>query len=192
MTTACDHKYFRTFGRSLAISLDRNAPGHDVHFHIFNPEPSFWPEFDNLSHLLRNTGVTASFENVAGADRAYFSNIRLARLYQIQEASGCDVLQLDTHSLVRGNLDALTAANDIGHVAARLRPNRPDLAQQVSGTSLLVHNTDAARDFMARVATYILSSARKKERKNPSRTCSFFLIMNRISRSLVMDRDLNR
>ena len=160
VATACDHKYFRQFGRALATSLDRNAPGHDLHFHIFNPERSFEPELHDLAHGLTNTRVTASFETVTGADRSYFANVRFARLYQILEACGRDLLQLDTDSLVRGNLDELTAADNLAHVAIRLRPNRPEIAQQVLATSVFVRNTDPSRAFLGRVAAYMLSSAR--------------------------------
>jgi len=107
---SCDHRYFRRFARSLAGSLDANAPGHDLHLHVFNPEPGFDAEVAALGARLDHTVLTVSRERRAGADPLYFSNMRLVRLYQIMSACGRAVLSLDADSLVRGSLDGLDGA----------------------------------------------------------------------------------
>jgi tetratricopeptide (TPR) repeat protein len=86
VVTTCDHRYFRRFARSLAASLDANSPGHDLHIHVFNPEPEFASEFDALKASLANTTITSNREVAPGADPVYFSNMRLVRLHQIMRA----------------------------------------------------------------------------------------------------------
>lgn len=160
VTSACDHGYFRTYGRTLALSLDRNAPGHDLHLHVFNPEAGFDGELDDLRSRLDNTVLTVSREVMPGADPIYFSNMRFVRLHQIMAACGRDLFSLDTDSLVRGPLDGLIAAAGAADAAVTLRPDKAEIGHKMLATSIVFRNTPGGREYLARIAGYILSSVR--------------------------------
>lgn len=158
--SACDHGYFRTYGRPLACSLDRNAPGHDLHLHVFNPEPAFDDELADLRSCLDFTTLTVSLETMPGADAVYFSNMRFVRLHQIMAACGRDLFSLDADSLIRGPLDSLTAACDGADLAITLRPDKAEIGHKMLATSIYFAATGGGREFLARVAGYILSCVR--------------------------------
>ncbi len=162
VTSACDHGYFRKYARPLAISLDRNAPGHDLHLHLFNPEPDFDTELAHLKSCLDNTRLTVSREAMPGADALYFSNMRFARLHQIMAACGRDLFSLDTDSLIRGPLDDLGSAVGDADLAFILRPEKAEIGHKILATSIYFTASPAARDFLAHVAGYILSCVRDK------------------------------
>ncbi len=161
VVTSCDHGYFRRFARPLAASLDTNAPGHDLHIHVFNPEPGFDDELDALRTSLADTTLTASREVAPGADPVYFSNMRLVRLHQIMQACGRGLVSLDADSLVRfplGDLGGATgAALDAADLSVRLRPDRAEIGQKWLATTLVLHDTEAVRDYLSRVACYVLN-----------------------------------
>ncbi len=154
---SCDHRYFRRFARSLAGSLDANAPGHDLHLHVFNPEPGFDVEVAALRARLGHTVLTVSRERRAGADPLYFSNMRLVRLYQIMSACGRTVLSLDADSLVRGPLNGLDGALAAADIAIPLRPELAEVGQKMLATTLVLRATPAALEYLRRVSCYILN-----------------------------------
>lgn len=154
---SCDHRYFRRFARSLARSLDANAPGHDLHLHVFNPEPGFDAELAALRASLDDTVLTVSRERRPDADPLYFSNMRLVRLYQIMSACGRTVLSLDADSLVRGPLGGLDAALAAADIAIPLRPGMAEVGQKMLATTLVLRDTPPAREYLRRVSCYILN-----------------------------------
>ncbi len=158
VASACDHGYFRKYGRALALSLDANAPGHDMHLHLFNPGPGFDDELANLTSCLDHTTLTVSFEERPDADPVYFSNMRFVRLHQIMESCGRDLFCLDTDSLIRGPLDGLTEATAAADLAVTLRPDKAEIGHKVLATSIFFRATPGGREYLARVAGYILSS----------------------------------
>ncbi len=159
--TSCDHGYFRRFARPLAASLDANAPGHDLHIHVFNPEREFNDELDALRTSLANTTVTVSREVAPGADPVYFSNMRLVRLHQIMQAGGRGLVSLDADSLVRlplGGLGGATgAALGAAELSVTLRPDRAEIGQKWLATTLVLRDTEAVRHYLSRVACYVLN-----------------------------------
>ncbi|MFP6758084.1 MAG: tetratricopeptide repeat protein [Alphaproteobacteria bacterium] len=161
VVTSCDHGYFRRYARPLAASLDANAPGHDLHIHVFNPEPDFDGELDALRTSLVNTTVTASREVAPGADAVYFSNMRFVRLHQIMQACGRGLVSLDADSLVRfplGGLGGATgAALGAADLSVMLRPDRAEIGQKWLATTLVLRDTEAVRDYLSRVACYVLN-----------------------------------
>jgi len=156
VTSACDHGYFRKFGRALALSLDSNAPGHELHLHLFNPGPGFEDELADLTSCLDHTSLTVSFEVRPDADPVYFSNMRFVRLHQIMQSCGRDLFCLDTDSLIHGPLDGLTEATDGADLAVTLRPDKAEIGHKVLATSILFRATPGGREYLARVAGYIL------------------------------------
>ncbi len=154
VVTSCDHGYFRRFARPLAASLNANAPGHDLHIHVFNPEPEFDGELDALRTSLADTTVTVSREVAPGADPVYFSNMRLVRLHQIMQACGRGLVSLDADSLVRLPLDDLDGAADL---SVALRPDRAEIGQKWLATTLVLRDTEAVRHYLSRVACYVLN-----------------------------------
>lgn len=153
---ACDHGYFRAFARPLALSIDHNATGHDLHLHLFNPEPDFDAELAALKSRLTRTVLTVSREAMPGADPVYFSNLRFVRLHQIMAASGRALLGLDADSLVRGPLDGLDAVD----LAITTRFDKAEIGHKMLATTLLLRPSPAGRAFLARVAAYVLSCLR--------------------------------
>jgi tetratricopeptide (TPR) repeat protein len=155
--SACDQVYFERFARTLALSLDRNAPGNDLHLHVFNPGPDFDRQLLDLKRCLDQTGLTVSRETMPGADPVYFSNMRFARLYQVMEACGRDMFMLDTDSLVRGKLDGLRDAVGGADVAITARFDRAELGQKMLATTIFFRNSPACRDMLGRIAAYMLN-----------------------------------
>lgn len=162
VTSACDHGYFRNFGRALALSLDRNAPGHELHLHLFNPEPGFDEELAELKSRLGRTRLTVSRETMKGADPVYFSNMRFVRLYQIMRDTGRDLFSLDTDSLVRGSLDELVPAMAGADVALTQRPEKAEIGHKMLATSICFRATEGGLAYLGRVAAYILSCHRDR------------------------------
>ena len=161
IVTACDHRYFRRFARSLATSLDINSPGYDFHIHVFNPEREFDSEFDALKASLANTTLTASHEVAPGADPVYFSNMRLVRLHQIMQTCSRGLVSLDADSLVRLPLDGIggtaSTALDAAEISATLRSDKAEIGQKWLATTLLFRDTGRVRDYLGRVACYVLN-----------------------------------
>jgi hypothetical protein len=160
LVTACDHGYFRMFARPLALSLDSNAPGHEMHLHIFNPEPGFEAELADPKSRLVDTSLTVSREAMPGADPIYFSNLRLVRLHQFMTASDRALLALDADSLVRAPLDDLEAMVGDADLAITTRFDKAEMGQKMLATTLLLRPTSAGRDLLARVAAYVLNCRR--------------------------------
>jgi tetratricopeptide (TPR) repeat protein len=154
VVTACDFRYFRRFGRTLAASLDVNSPGRDLHFHVYNPDDEFAGEFDALRARLANTNLTASHESAPAADPVYFANMRLVRFCQIIEACGRGLIGLDADSLVRGPLDGL---GETGEISATLRADKAEIGQKWLATTLTFRDTDPVRDYLRRIACYVLN-----------------------------------
>ena len=154
LVTSCDHGYFRRFARPLAASIDANAPGRDLHIHVFNPGPEFDDELDALRTSLGHTNVTASQEVAPEAGPVYFSNMRLVRLHQIMQACGRGLVSLDADSLVRAPLGGLGGGSDL---LVTLRPDRAEIGQKWLATTLVCNESEAVRDYLARVACYVLN-----------------------------------
>lgn len=157
VVTACDPAYFRRFAKPLAASLDANAPGADLHIHVFNPEADLDGEADRLRSSLRATTLTVSRESWPGADRLYFSNMRLVRLHQIQSRCRRDLLSLDTDSLVMAPLGGLDAVVDNADIAVTLRPHKAEIGQKILATTLMLRATPMTCEYLRRIASYILN-----------------------------------
>ena len=157
VVTACDHRGFRRFARPLAASLDANAPGHDLHIHVVNPEPGLDDELDALRSSLGATVLTASREAAPGADAVYRSNMRLVRLHQIMAACGRALIGLDVDSLVRGALDGLDDLIAAGELAVTLCPDKAEIGRKMPATTVVLRPTAAVREYLLRVASYILN-----------------------------------
>ncbi len=152
---ACDATYLERYGIALARSVERYAPGHDVHFHVMAAPGDMDTRIDALRRSLAGTRLTLTRETPpAGADAVYFSNMRFARLWQIAIVGVRPVLALDADSLVRGPL----AAGPGAPVAALLRPWIPHLNRRMLATSVLFRPEPQAATLLAAVATYILSA----------------------------------
>ncbi len=179
--TACDHRYFSEYGVALALSAAKNAPGCDFHFHVMNPDSSFDDEFAALRARINGAKITASRETAPGADRLYFSNIRFARLHQIITACERDILCLDTDSLIMGGLEGL---EDVpGDMAIQLRPDRAEIAQQVLASTVCFRDGPATRQFIARLAAYILSCHRDGGLAWYLDQCAFHLVRRMTERA---------
>ncbi len=157
VVTACDHHYFRRFAKPLAVSLDTNAPGGDLHIHVFNPEPDLDAEIARLRSSLGDTALTVSREAMPGADPIYFSNMRLVRLHQIMSSCRRDLLSLDTDSLVRRPLDGLDTVTREAEISVTVRAHKAEIGQKFVATTLMLRRTGAVRDYLLRVAGYILN-----------------------------------
>ena len=157
VAASCDHRYFRKFAGSLARSLDANSPGHDLHLHVFNPEPGFDAELASLRSSLPDTALTISRERLAGADPVYFSNMRLVRLYQIISACRRTLISLDADSLVRGALGGIDADLAGAEIAITMRSDKAEVGQKMLATTIVLRDTSAVRDYLLRVSCYVLN-----------------------------------
>ncbi|NQV85323.1 MAG: tetratricopeptide repeat protein [Rhodospirillales bacterium] len=155
VVTSCDHGYFRRFGSALALSVDQFAPGHDLHLHVINPEPSFDDEISALERRLGNTMLTTTTESAPETDRLYFHVIRFVRLCQMIEASERDFLHLDTDSLVHGPLASTTGIDADVDLSIFTRFDRIPFQQKVAIGSLFVRHTPMARRLMRRFGAYL-------------------------------------
>ena len=99
---------------------------------MFNPEADFAGEVARLRSSLGATRLTVSHESWPGADRIYFSNMRLVRLHQIMSACEREILSLDADSLIMGPLDDLDAAIGPGDLAITTRPAKAEIAQKLA------------------------------------------------------------
>lgn len=152
---ACDHSYFRKFGQTLALSVDRFAPGHDLHLHMMGPEPSFEDELAVLRDNLGATTLTVTTEVPQKADRLYYPAARFVRLVQIMEETGRDFLHLDADSLIRSPLRSINAIDPSADIAIPMRPKTYILRFKVLISSLYVRNRPAAMRFMHRFGAYL-------------------------------------
>ncbi len=142
--STCDHQYFRQFGPALALSVDHYAPGHDLHLHVINPEPSFDNEIAALENRLGNTSLTVTTETAPNANRLYFHVIRFVRLGQLLEASGRDFFHLDTDSLVHGSFESITGISAGADLSILKRFDEIAIQNKVAIGSLLVRQTPLA------------------------------------------------
>ncbi|MFQ5766106.1 MAG: tetratricopeptide repeat protein, partial [Rhodospirillales bacterium] len=153
--TSCDHPYFREFGRALALSVDRHAPGSDLHLHVINPEPSFAGELEALRERLPSTALSVTTETAPAAGLLYYPVVRFIRLGQILERTERDFLHLDADSLIRGPLASLGAIDAAADLAVPTRFHEFALKYKVLISSLLVRDTPGARRFMRRYGAYL-------------------------------------
>ncbi len=153
--SSCDYGYFRQFGPALALSVDQYAPGHDLHLHVINPEPSFDEEIADLKHRLGNTGLTVTTETAPGTDRLYFHVIRFVRLCQFMQSSEREFLHLDTDSLVHGALKSTDGIDSDADLSILTRFDTVSFNHKVAIGSLYVRQTPMARHFMRCFGAYL-------------------------------------
>lgn len=152
---SCDAAYLERYAVALARSVDRHAPGHDVHLHVMAPLAGVEARLDALRRSLSSARLTVTRETPpGGAGPVYFSNMRFARLWQTGIVGVRPVLALDADSLVRGPL----APGAGTPVAAPLRPGIPHLNRRMLATSVLFRPDPQAAALLGAVATYILSA----------------------------------
>ena len=156
---ACDHSYLAQFGKALALSLNRNSPGWRLHLHVFDPGPDIAVELKELEAQLPETALTATWEGTRGAGPAYFASVRFARLYQLYDACGTDVLCLDADTLILRDLGAVAETAAEADIAAWTRFEVPELQNKIWASAVLVRQTDAGRRFLARLAAYLAATA---------------------------------
>lgn len=176
VATACDPAYFRRFATTLAKSLDGNAPGHDFHLHMMNPDPSFRSHVRDLRAGLGRTNLTVSWEAFPQGDRHYYSNMRFVRLYQLSAAARRDILSLDADSLVLGDIDAIDEAVGSGDISVLTRFHRPEINQKVFATTVHVRQTPLARTFLEHMAAYILTCLLEDRLVWSLDQCAFYIV----------------
>ena len=156
---ACDHSYLAQFGKALALSLNRNSPGWRLHLHVFDPGPDIAVELKELEAQLPETALTATWEGTRGAGPAYFASVRFARLYQLYDARGTDVLCLDADTLILRDLGAVADIAAEADIAAWTRFEVPELQNKIWASAVLVRQTDTGRRFLARLAAFLAATA---------------------------------
>ncbi|NQU56624.1 MAG: tetratricopeptide repeat protein [Rhodospirillales bacterium] len=153
--TSCDHGYFQQYGLAFALSLDRYAPGHDLHLHVINPGQLFGDEIAGLKKHLGDTMLTVTTETAPNADKLYFSAVRFIRLCQILEETGRDFLHLDTDSLAQKPFASISTIDDAADLVVPTRFNEFELRLKVLISSLFVRHRPLACRFMRRFGAYL-------------------------------------
>ncbi|MCF8483280.1 MAG: hypothetical protein K9H25_22890 [Rhodospirillum sp.] len=88
---ACDPLYFRDLGRAMALSVDRNAPGWDIHIHLANPDGPTLDLVEALDRALRSARLSLSWEVVPQAAdgsmgaRTWLASMRYLRLPDLMD-----------------------------------------------------------------------------------------------------------
>ncbi|MBM3524003.1 MAG: tetratricopeptide repeat protein, partial [Alphaproteobacteria bacterium] len=140
---AMDQRYFSDYGRALALSAARFTPGLSVHLHVMNPGPGFAAEAAALKRRAGAIELTLGWEEGAPAKRAYYANVRLARLAAIVAATGRDALMLDADSLIRRDIAPLLAAARGADVTLFTRFAEVVFGTKVLASALHVRASDA-------------------------------------------------
>lgn len=174
---AADQRYFTEYGCALALSAARFSPGTSVHLHVMNPGPGFAEEAAALRRRASSIELTLSLEHNAAPKRAYYANVRLARLAQIFEATGRDVLMLDADSLIRRDIAPLAHALAHTDVALFTRFDEVIFGTKVLASALYVRATAAGRRFLRGVATYVLTPATLGRHAWQHDQCALYVVL---------------
>ncbi len=161
---ACSDDDFRAQGIALAFSLNRYAPGSNIHFHVACPAEDFDHVCGLLLIALSDLHLTVSYEQLTlpteGTERTEFiACVGVIRLNDVFLSSPARYLSLPVNCLVRGQiipiLDSLPSA-DLAFSDARQDTIHSDELPQ----SCLLSPTDAAREFSRVEAGMILEAIR--------------------------------
>ncbi len=109
---ACDPIYFRDLGRAMALSVDRNAPGWDVHVHLANPDGPSLGLVEGLAGALCSARLSLSWEVVPQAAdgsmgaRTWLASMRYLRLPDLMDRMEMPspIVIVDADSVMRAPL----------------------------------------------------------------------------------------
>jgi hypothetical protein len=112
---SCDPIYFRALGRAMALSVDRAAPGWDLHLHLANPDGETLGLVEGLAARLTSARLSLSWEVVPQAAdgsrgaRTWLASMRYLRLPAIMDRmeAPAPIVVIDADSVMRRPLDPL-------------------------------------------------------------------------------------
>lgn len=153
---ACDAGYYWRFGRSLAASVALNAPGVNLHLHLYQADE---PIFEDLRRQVSaRFGDRLSWTwDLPGASPfgrgglQYYASARFIYLHRLLTATDGPVLSLDIDSLLMADpFDHVRQADADAGIFLRAGASRT--VRKVLASALWLKPSPAARRFSRRLA----------------------------------------
>lgn len=188
LLAACDDRYFRQFGKQLAASCLRFSQAIRVHLHIFEPSAE---TLGALPHIVDRNGARLTISQEDGSRSPYsepskffYTAARFAVASRLRALIGAPLLVVDVDGLVVNDLSPGFAELGPYDVGLFLRPEFKPNYRKVLAGALYLGRSDAAADFVMRLADAIALALEPKPRFHVDQLILWFALQHRRARDL--------
>lgn len=157
-----DDQYFRKHGVPLVLSLHDVGFQGRVHLHVCNPAPDAVEVIQRVGDAVAPLEITWASESVSvesiSAPPIYHSCLRFVRMYEFCRSVDVPVVMVDADALANRSPADLLALVDPQADVIVTRADHEPFWSAIRGCFLMVRPTVPARDFLGKVAAFVLDN----------------------------------